>query len=603
MIGPRPAQERGTRMSKRERRPSHQRPVQPLTSPEEARARVESLIASGKTREALDLAKQWSKEARSAEAEALVIAAYEARIAAMLAQGLHDEATALAALVGERFPAHRQRIAPLVSQSKAIAAGDLGALLAELAAAAPPRRREIEAILTRELRDPRLLADADALAADDPLRRAAGAVSELFAAATSGPLAAGALAALDQIPRHSPLAPWKLLIRAIDAYYRRADGAALANLDAIPPHAAPARLVPVLRHLIGEPGAPDQRSPAASALIQAVSGGRMVLRHHLVRLVRALDAKDPRAAVAAVERIMPSFELDPPALKRLFTATVLQHWDRLNLNPKPLIETLRADRRDLDWQRETERLIALTLERAGAWAEALIFWDRYLTAAIRAGTLPATGRAPARVLLHMADLFPADRDEMLDALDIASEEEIEVLIRSGELAECATAAVSWIARGRPIPIPACFAHSSPTGRRATLGRPRPTRKRGGRRTRGISIHCCTWRARPRGATPTAGRSTCSSRPRRSTGSTRGAAEPLPVAPRQRGAADPGRPVRARPGRISTASRRNRSRRAVTPGPISARSGRSRHAGAATVPAPSGCTRSWRHGSATPRRLP
>jgi len=76
--------------------------------------------------------------------------------------------------------------------------------------------------------------------------------------------ARGRLAALDQVPRHSPLAPWKLLIRALDAYYRRADGAALANLDAIPPRAAPARLVPVLRHLIGEPGALDQRSPRSA---------------------------------------------------------------------------------------------------------------------------------------------------------------------------------------------------------------------------------------------------------------------------------------------------------------------------------------------------
>ena len=44
----------------------------------------------------------------------------------MLGQGLYDEATSLAALVGERFPAHRHRIAPLVSQSKAVASGDLG---------------------------------------------------------------------------------------------------------------------------------------------------------------------------------------------------------------------------------------------------------------------------------------------------------------------------------------------------------------------------------------------------------------------------------------------------------------------------------------------
>ena len=265
-------------MSDRHKRAAHRRPDPPVTSPEESRTRVLSLIASGKTREALDLAKQCFKEAGSAEAEGLVIDAYEARIRAMLAQDLYDEATALAALVGERFPAHRQRVVPLVSQSKAIAGGDLRGLLADLAGAAPPRRQEIETILMRELRDPRQLADAEALAADDPLRRAARAVSDLFIAVTSGPLPAGALGALDQVPRHSALAPWKLLIRALDAYYRRADGAALANLDAIPAHAAPARLVPVLRHLLGGTGATDKRSRATGALIKAVGGTRTALR-------------------------------------------------------------------------------------------------------------------------------------------------------------------------------------------------------------------------------------------------------------------------------------------------------------------------------------
>ncbi len=81
-------------MSKRDNRAAHHRAAPPVTSPQESRARVESLIASGKTREALDLAKQWFKETRSAEAEALVIAAYEARIGAMLAQGLYADATA-----------------------------------------------------------------------------------------------------------------------------------------------------------------------------------------------------------------------------------------------------------------------------------------------------------------------------------------------------------------------------------------------------------------------------------------------------------------------------------------------------------------------------
>ncbi len=422
-------------MSNRDKRAAHRRPDPPVTSPEESRTRVLSLIASGKTREALDLAKQCFKEAGSAEAEGLVIDAYEARIRAMLAQDLYDEATALAALVGERFPAHRQRVVPLVSQSKAIAGGDLRGLLADLAGAAPPRRQEIETILMRELRDPRQLADAEALAADDPLRRAARAVSDLFIAVTSGPLPAGALGALDQVPRHSALAPWKLLIRALDAYYRRADGAALANLDAIPPHAAPARLVPVLRHLLGEAGATDKRSPATGALIKAVGGTRTALRQQTLRLVRALDARDPGTALAAVERIMALLEAEPAAAKRLFAATLLWHWYRLHLNPKALIEALRRDRRDLGWQRETYRLIALTFERGGMWDEALLFWDSYLAAATRAGALPATGRAPSRVLLHMAELFPADREDVRDAFDVDTEEELDALIRAGELPE------------------------------------------------------------------------------------------------------------------------------------------------------------------------
>jgi hypothetical protein len=268
-------------MSKRDKRAADRRPMQPSTDSHASRARIESLIAAGKAREALDRAKQLFKETRSAEAEALVLAAYEARIGAMLAKGLYDDAEALAALVGQRFPAHRDRIVPLVKQRKSIAGGDLRTLLAELASAAPPRRREIEAILWRELRDPRQLADAEALPAGDPLRCAAKAVSDLFDAVTSGPLAPGALAALDGISRHSPLAPWKLLIRALDACYRRADGAVRAHVDAIPPDSAPARLVPVLLHLVGTPEPLARPSPAVGALGRAVGGGRPVLRNHL----------------------------------------------------------------------------------------------------------------------------------------------------------------------------------------------------------------------------------------------------------------------------------------------------------------------------------
>ena len=64
-----------------------------------------------------------------------------------------------------------------------------------------------------------------------------------------------------------------------------------------------------------------------------------------------------------------------------------------------------------------------------------------MAAATRAGALPSTGRVPARILLHMAELFPADPEEVLDALGVDSEEEIDELIHDGELAD-------FFARGR-----------------------------------------------------------------------------------------------------------------------------------------------------------
>jgi hypothetical protein len=422
-------------MSKRDKRHGHRPAGSTPATLEELRVRVESLIAGGRARDALDVAKQFVKGAPGAEGQALVLTAYEARVRELLAQGLHDDASALAAVVGERFPAHGARIASLVSQTKAIAAGDLRSVVAEIAKAPPPRRRELEAVLMRELSDPRQLAEAPGLPADDPLRVGARAVALLFVAVTSGPLPAGSLAALDVIPRSSPLAPWKLAIRALDAYYRRADAAALANLDAIPPDSAPARLVPALRHLIGEAGAAEPRS-AAAAFLKSVGGERTLLRSPLQQLARALDERDAPGAAVAVERVMALLEPGPPALLRSFVATAISRWLRLELMPRPLLEMLRR-RRGPAWRREVERLVALALERAGEWDAAVNAWDGYLTAAIRAGDLPATGPAPSRVLLHMAELFPADLDAVLDAFDVDSEEEIELLVESGELAEYA----------------------------------------------------------------------------------------------------------------------------------------------------------------------
>jgi hypothetical protein len=421
-------------MPKRQKH-KHQRakgPPQPPhdLGPEAWRAHIEALLARGQTRDAVEAAKQCLKQAPGPEAEALAVEAYQARIQALMTGGMHQEARALAMLVSDRFPAAQARVAPFIRQSE-LAAGNFEPLLTELSAATPSRRRELESILTRTLHDPAMLADSTALPGDHPLKRTAMTVRDLFTAVTTGPLPDGALAALDEISRHSPLAPWKLLIRALDAFYRGADASVRANLEGIPSDSGPGRLVPVLRRLLGESKPTEERSVAVAILLDKVSGGRTMLEGQLTQLTQALHVRDVRAALAAVQAVLRRLESSPSGLRLTFLATILHHWHRQNLPPPALMRVLSRSNKDLDLM----RLMALTIERPD-WSEALVLWDEYVTAAVAAGSLPAKGPELARVLLHMAALFPSDPEEVWEFFDVESEEDLQRHIRAGQLPAC-----------------------------------------------------------------------------------------------------------------------------------------------------------------------
>jgi len=396
------------------------------------RAHVEDLLARGKTRDAVEAARRLYKETRSVEAEALLVDAYAGRIRALIATGMSREARELASLVVERHPGTRVRIMPLLRESAARADGDLGPLLTALAAADQATRREVETTLRRALTDPRALAGHPELPEGDPLRQAAHAVSELFSAVTSGPLPDGALERLDGISRHSPLAPWKLLVRAIDAYYRRDDAAMLANLSAIPADSAPARLVPALRYVAGDATALARPSLADRVLIDKISVGRARFRVRLTEVVDALSVKDHRRAATALRDVAEAAESAPRGFRATFAATILTHWLRLDLDPRPAMAALVRGRSDL----ETLRQLALAFERVGAWPAAVPAWDAYLEAAQQVAAVPRAGREPARVLVHMAEQLPTDVEELLDFAMAEDEAELESLIREGVIPEC-----------------------------------------------------------------------------------------------------------------------------------------------------------------------
>src|SRR5262249_5027711 len=99
------------------------------------------------------------------------------------------------------------------------------------------------------------------------------------------------------------------------------------------------------------------------------------------------------------------------------------------LAPEGLLRTVPKSKTDPD----IVRLIALSMEPV-AWEVALDWWGSYVALAKAAGVLPPQGPDLARVLLHMAELFPNDPLEVLETLDAESEADLRAQIRTGELA-------------------------------------------------------------------------------------------------------------------------------------------------------------------------
>src|SRR5207249_3064361 len=84
------------------------------------------------------------------------------------------------------------------------------------------RRVAIEQAIAREVYDLAALAGCPVLPVEHALRQSAAALMRAFVAATATPSTEEELA-LPEVSRRSPLAPWKLLVRAIGHFYRLED--------------------------------------------------------------------------------------------------------------------------------------------------------------------------------------------------------------------------------------------------------------------------------------------------------------------------------------------------------------------------------------------
>jgi len=368
------------------------------------RERVEQLIAAGKSGPALDIAKDIHKRRHSDASEALLLDAYGARLASLVERKLDRDAKALMDLVRERYPAARERLREW-NATLAARNGDLSVLLEPLndSSLTAEKQAAIAGQVRRDVLDLRALAECQTLAPGHPLRAAATALRAAFDAVTSGPVTDEALA-LPEVSRQSPLAPWKMLVRAIAAFYRRDEALCEKLLAAIEPESAASRLAPALHAMTHHR---QNLGPASMALVNQVNGNLEVLRAALKRLDSAFDRRNQSLILQEIPNAVQACrQAEPGLLERL-----KQHISVRAMMAKTPVPRVAAAlggpslKNAYFW-----RLLARGSEEDRnhdpmQLADACSEWEQFRRHAVHEGWFPAKGPEAAALYLHMADLL------------------------------------------------------------------------------------------------------------------------------------------------------------------------------------------------------
>ena len=368
----------------------------------EEKAVLAQLLARGESGPALDHAKRVYKRCHNPEAEALLIDAYRTRILALTQRGLDNEARSMVEFVRDRFPAYRDKLRAITAlfSSAGQNAEDLLRPLNE--EGLPP---DLRAVIYRSIRcriaDLNAIAECAVLPVAHPLRAGAAVLVTALGRVTTGPVQDADLA-LPEISRQSPLAPWKMLVRAIAAFYRREDDLCRKHLSGIEPDSAAARLIPSLLSLLGDS---QNLGHEAIALVGQVGDPLAGLRSDLEKLDRFFDRKDQSGALREIRQVVAECRQKRPILlDRLrqhiwvWTFYALFNKERITaaIGGAPL-------KNAYYW-----RLMARAIEGAGS--PELIFlaccyWEEFRRHAIHEKWFPDQGPEVAAVYLHIAELL------------------------------------------------------------------------------------------------------------------------------------------------------------------------------------------------------
>jgi hypothetical protein len=368
--------------------------------------RVRQLIANGNSKLAVENAKELHKAIGTSASEALLLDAYEARIQALTAQQMPIEANALRDLVVERYPAAQERLKGTQR---------LDDLIRPLAdpTLSPERRAQIDGRVIREVWDLASLAECGALPAEHPLRQAAAVLHRALVAVTEGPVTADAIE-LAEVSHRSPLAPWKLLVRAIAYFYRLDDEGCARYLDAIHPESAAARAVPSMRAMLGGKGL--HLTAASNTLAAAVMPNPAALLDALDHLERAFHAGKKKAILSAITAALNACRIAMPEKLERLKQHIAARCMVAELTPAQFEKASGGPCRTDAYG---ARLVAYACEQTGDpeyLAMACHAWEDFRQLAVKESWFPEKGKETAALYLHIVSILRRMPRELVQEL-------------------------------------------------------------------------------------------------------------------------------------------------------------------------------------------
>lgn len=299
---------------------------------------VRTVLAEGKTKEALALAKQLIKESPSLETESCLAAVYQARIRELQADGLVSDANNLIEIARQRcsnfkkdfnslsgyvyhFPLSREDVSRLVTLLQNPANDEIN-------------KDRLLDILKYGLSDLRYLIEASGISEENALKQDAIVVWNAFAAVTNEmdeSQRRNRLARLSSVSRHSPLALWCLFIRALEAYHAFDDALVGRLLEKIPDRCALAPAKQILTSLLKKLGPPPGLSSRATRLVWKAIDPETPTAQWL-DLMRTFESRNKKGVRDKIGKILQSSWTSSPFLLRAASRAINEKIDETEIN-------------------------------------------------------------------------------------------------------------------------------------------------------------------------------------------------------------------------------------------------------------------------------